>query len=72
MLRYLIDRHRVQATSSAVVGDSREDREAARANHQTFFFASYGYGELSESELDQETISLKNFSDLMTHCSGAF
>lgn len=72
MLRYLIDRHQVHSTSSAVVGDSREDRDAARANNQTFFFASYGYGELLESELDRETIRLKNFSDLMTHCSGAF
>jgi phosphoglycolate phosphatase len=72
MLRDLMDRHNISATSSAVVGDSREDMDAARTNNQQFFFASYGYGTISQSEFNQQTVILKKFSDLMTHCPGAF
>jgi phosphoglycolate phosphatase len=36
------------------IGDKREDGEAAEANALTFFYASWGYGELDREQLDKD------------------
>ena len=71
MLADLMQRHRVSPMQSAVIGDSPEDFEAAAGNKLPFIFASYGYGKLTATELQQRTTVISNFSDLLTHCSGA-
>lgn len=71
MLADLLQRHHASPMQSAVVGDSSEDFEAASGNKLPFFFASYGYGKLAPTDLQQRTTVISNFSDLMTHCSGA-
>lgn len=71
MLADLMQRHRVNPMQTAVIGDSLEDFEAATENKLPFFFASYGYGKLTTADLQKHPTVISNFSDLMTHCSGA-
>ena len=69
MLQDMMGRHHIDHRHSAVVGDSHEDLDAARMLNQEFFFASYGYGNVEFTAVNQMTI-IPNFGDLLGHCIG--
>jgi phosphoglycolate phosphatase len=51
MLAELIKNHGIEAASSAMVGDTSEDQEAARHNGVRFVYVTYGYGSILETDL---------------------
>jgi phosphoglycolate phosphatase len=51
MLAGLIANHRLEAATSAMVGDTQEDQEAAVGNGLQFIHATYGYGIVPEAKL---------------------
>jgi phosphoglycolate phosphatase len=51
MLADLIRNQGLEAATSAMVGDTDEDREAAHRNGLPFVFVTYGYGSVPDAEL---------------------
>src|SRR5450755_4528604 len=70
MLRDMMARHQADQQRTAVVGDSHEDSNAAKVLNKQFFFASYGYGDVKLMPLDQMTVVVPKFGDLLGHCLG--
>jgi phosphoglycolate phosphatase len=53
LLTKQISEQQLNADTTIYIGDKREDGEAAGANALTFFYASWGYGELLREQLDE-------------------
>lgn len=65
MLVDLVTQHRLQKSQSIVIGDSHEDLQAARAMGMQFIFAMYGYGQLSDEDLQGGVGVIHNLNDLL-------
>jgi phosphoglycolate phosphatase len=53
LLAKQISEQRLVVDTTIYIGDKLEDGEAASANGLTFFYASWGYGELKREQLDK-------------------
>lgn len=63
MLRDLLHRRRLPASTTLMIGDTAEDGEAATANLLPFAFATYGYGAGATATLSA-ALSVDSFADL--------
>jgi phosphoglycolate phosphatase len=51
MLADLLSRHRLQPSTTLMIGDTSEDQEAAHANRIDFLHATYGFGSVTRPAL---------------------
>lgn len=58
------DRYGVKPSEAVMIGDSVNDRDAARAAGFAFFFAAYGYAAADDPVLNQADAVIGTFSDL--------
>jgi phosphoglycolate phosphatase len=61
MLADLLSRHRLQTSTTLMVGDTSEDQEAANTNGLDFLHATYGYGSVTS-----RAPHLHHFSEIAT------
>lgn len=62
-VEYLLDRHAIDPRSAVLVGDSRDDADAARCNGIAFIAATYGYG-LSDSSAHDAVAKIATLPEL--------
>ena len=60
----------VEPSAAVMIGDSANDRDAARAAGFAFFFAAYGYAAADDPALNQADAVIEAFSDLKRLLSG--
>ena len=65
MIRYLIEKHRLQPDQTIMVGDTAGDAEAARSCGLDFAFAAYGYGNMNQFKDEPIVFLLNRPSDLL-------
>lgn len=63
MLADLMAIHKLEPSSTVMVGDTQEDGEAALANHLQFVHVSYGYGAVSDASM-----TASRFQDIEDMC----
>jgi phosphoglycolate phosphatase len=68
MLETLISQHELEKTTCFVIGDSDEDFQAARKLQVPFVFATYGYGQMSEEDLEEDVGLIESLSGLLKFC----
>ena len=59
MVREIVQSHSLTPESTAMVGDTREDEEAAEANNLSYIHAAYGYGTMQHAHA-----SMASFAEL--------
>jgi phosphoglycolate phosphatase len=57
MVREIVQSHSLTPEASALVGDTVEDEEAARASHLAYIHATYGYGTMNQAHASITTFA---------------
>ena len=64
------DKHGIAPADAVMIGDSKNDRDAARSAGFGFIFAAYGYASPDDPELNEADAVLEAFSGLSELLSG--
>lgn len=62
----ILTKHQLNRQYAIVVGDSRDDANAAKSCGLTFIAATYGYGKVHESETSEQSCKISSFPELMS------
>lgn len=65
MIAYLLKKHSLDKNTTAYVGDSEDDRLAAKKCHVKFVAIAYGYGKVLARKQSKKAILVSTFSDIL-------
>jgi phosphoglycolate phosphatase-like HAD superfamily hydrolase len=65
MIRYLLEKWKIEAAECLMVGDTMEDAEAASKTGMEFCLVTHGYGAVPESSAIPVAFRIDHFSELV-------
>jgi len=65
MCQHILTKYQINQQSAILVGDSRDDAQAAKSCELSFIAATYGYGKVHESETSEELCKIYSFPELI-------
>lgn len=63
--QHILTKYQINQQSAILVGDSRDDAQAAKSCGLSFIAATYGYGKVHESETSEQLCKIYSFPELI-------
>jgi phosphoglycolate phosphatase len=60
-----LTKYQINQQSAILVGDSRDDAQAAKSCGLSFIAATYGYGKVHQSETSEQLCKIYSFPELI-------